>query len=362
MQTQTREAIQRLPAYSMGVQSIDNVERIIQLGQNELGIAASPAAVEAVRQLAGELPRYPNMDHVSLRQAIADIHGLSTKHIACGAGSMELMGLLATIYCEAGVEVIVSQYGYKFFQLQCSVAGANLVIVPEPEMCADIDAIAAAVTERTRLVFVVNPNNPTGSTLAAGSLLRLRDAIPENVLIIIDAAYAEFADIATYDNGFNLVDEGKNLAILRTFSKAYGLAGSRIGWIYAAEDVIQTIANVRAPNSVTTQALAAAEAAMRDQTHLANVVAEVIELREDLRLKIMGLGLQVYASGGNFLLVRFNSEGQASRVFQQLLQLGIIVRPMGSYELSDCLRISIGSREEMAVFWQQFVKTSQASN
>ena len=358
MPTKTRDSIQGLPVYSMGVQSTDKAERIIQLGQNELGVAASSAATEAVRQLAGELPRYPDMDHHNLRQAIAEVHELNADRIACGAGSMELMGLLATIFCEAGVEVVVSQYGYKFFQIQCSVAGAELVIIPEPEMCADIDAIAAAVNERTKIIFLVNPNNPTGATLPKNTLTRLRRTVPDNVLIILDGAYAEFANQEDYDHGLELVDSGENIAILRTFSKAYGLAGSRIGWLYAPDYVIQAIASIRSPNSITTQALAAAEAAMHDQSHLDNVVTEVIELRETLRTKILGLGLQVYPSGGNFLLVRFESEAQADNVFQQLLQTGIIVRPMGSYSLNDCLRISIGSKEEMGVFWERFKSIS----
>jgi len=355
MSTPMRETINRLPAYSMGVQAVDNVERIIQLGQNELGVPSSPAAVEAIKNCIDELPRYSDMNHVLLRQAIAGVQGISTEKIACGSGSMELMNLLATIYCEPGVEVVLSQYGYKFFQVLCSVAGAELVIIPEPDMIADLDAIAAAVTERTRMVFVVNPNNPTGATLPAGSLRRLRESIRDDVLIIADSAYADFADPEVYETGFDLVDEGKNIAILRTLSKAYGLAGSRVGWIYAPNEVIQAIAKVRTPNSITTQALAAAEAAMRDQDHLQRVVAEVIELRDELRTKILGLGLEVYPSGGNFLLVRFNSVEQANDVYQGLLQAGIIVRPMGSYELHDCLRVTIGSSEEMGVFWERFV-------
>ncbi len=349
MPTTPRESISRLPSYTMAPMSVPGVNRIIQLGQNELGIAPSPAAVEVVKRLAGELPRYPDMEHSSLRRAIADVHGLNVENIACGAGSMELMGLLATIYCEKGVEVIVSQFGYKFFQIQCAVAGADMIIVPEPDMCADIDAIAAAVTDATRLVFVVNPNNPTGTTLARVSLRRLRDAIPDNILIILDGAYAEFADPGNYDNGFDLVDAGANIVVLRTFSKAYGLAGLRVGWLYGPADVIQAIANVRAPNSVTTQGLAAAEAAVRDQSYLSKVVDEIIELRENSRATLQSIGLQVYPSGGNFLLVRFTSTEQANTICEKLLQVGIIVRPMDSYGLSDCLRITIGSRDEMSV-------------
>ncbi len=355
MTTPMREAINRLPAYSMGVQDVNSVERVIQLGQNELGVPASPAAIAAIQKCSHQLPRYSDMDHVLLRKAIADVQGLDASRIACGSGSMELMNLLATIYCEPGVEVILSQYGYMFFQVLCSVAGANLVIIQEPEMIADLDAIAAAVTEHTRLVFVVNPNNPTGATLETGSLRRLRDSIPDEVLIIVDCAYADFADADNYENGFDLVDEGNNMVILRTLSKAYGLAGSRVGWIYAPDEVIQAIAKVRTPNSITTQALAAAEAAIRDQTHLQRVVAEVIELREDLRAKILELGLEVYPSGGNFLLVRFHNAEQADDVYQGLLRSGIIVRPMGSYQLHDCLRVTIGSSEEMEIFWQRFV-------
>lgn len=349
MSTTTRDSIKRLPGYTMAPMSVPGVDNVIQLGQNELGIAPSPAAVEAVKQLAGELPRYPDMEHVALRRAIAEVHGLNIENIACGAGSMELMGLLASIYCEQGVEVIVSQFGYKFFQLQCTVAGADLIIVPEPDFCADIDAIADAVTDATRLVFVVNPNNPTGATLARGSLQKLREAIPDRVLIILDGAYAEFADTADYENGFDLVDAGANIVVLRTFSKAYGLAGLRVGWLYGPADVIESIARVRAPNSITTQGLAAAEAAVRDQTYLSAVVDEIVDLRETFCRSMESLRLQVYPSGGNFLLIRFNSVEQAETISEKLLQAGIIVRPMGSYDLSDCLRITIGSREEMKV-------------
>ena len=225
-----------------------------------------------------------------------------------------------------------------------------MIIVPEPDMCADIDAIAATVTDATRLVFVVNPNNPTGTTLVRGSLKRLRAAIPDNVLIILDGAYAEFADPGNYENGFDLVDAGANIVVLRTFSKAYGLAGLRVGWLYGPSDVIQAIASVRSPSSITTQALAAAEAAVQDQAYLSKVVSEIIELREKSRAALQSLRLQAYPSGGNFLLVRFASTEQANAICQKLLQVGIIVRPMDSYGLSDCLRITIGSRDEMEIF------------
>ena len=349
MTTKTREAVNRLPGYIMAEQDIPGVERIIQLGQNELALSPSPNAIEAVRQTASALSRYPDIAHVKLRRAIGEVHGLNFDQIACGAGSLELLGLLANIYCEDGVDVVVSQFGYKFFQVQCTVAGSTVIVVPEPDLKADIDAIIAATTPRTRIVFIVTPNNPTGTSLASGDLRRLRHSLSKEILLVVDGAYAEFADGTEYDSGFDLVDSGENIVVTRTFSKAYGLAGMRVGWLYGPGGVVEAIAKVRAPNSITTQSLAAAEAAMHDQTHLEKVIDEIIELRESFREKMQKLALQVLPSDGNFVLVRFANADQAKTVYDGLLEVGIIVRPMGSYELPDCLRVTIGTREEMEI-------------
>ena len=356
MSTKTREAVDRLPGYIMAAQDIPGVDRIIQLGQNELALAPSPNAIEAVRETASALSRYPDIAHVNLRQAIADVHGLKFDQIACGAGSLELLGLLATIYCEAGVDVVVSQYGYKFFQVQSTVAGANVIIVPEPDLKADIDGIVNAVTEQTRIVFIVTPNNPTGISLAFGELKQLRDGLRDDILLVVDGAYAEFSDATQYESGFDLVDAGENIVVMRTFSKAYGLAGMRVGWCYGPQDVVDAIAKVRSPNSITTQSLAAAEAAMRDQAHLAQVTREIIELRENFRRKMQALGLQALPSDGNFVLLGFADEARAKAVYEGLLEVGVIVRPMGSYDLSDCLRVTIGTREEMAILQARMIE------
>lgn len=350
MTTPPRAAIAKLPSYVLAEQSVPGVKRIIQLGQNELGIDPSPMAVEAVRRSAGCLTRYPDPDHGALRRAIAEAHGLNPERVLCGAGSMEIMGLLATVYCEAGAEVVVSQFGYKYFQVQCAIAGAEVQIVPEPAMRADIDAIAAAVTGRTRTVFVVDPNNPTGARLEAGGLRRLRGLLPERVLLVVDGAYAEFVTDTSHETGFGLVDAGANLVVLRTFSKAYGLAGLRVGWAYAPDDVVEALSRARAPNSVTTQGLAAAEAAIKDTRHLAAVTAEVIRLRDSLQETAQSLGLTALPSDGNFLLLRCPEGGPAAAndLYQGLRRSGIIVRPMQAYGLADCLRITIGSANEMA--------------
>ena len=349
MPTQRRQVIDHLPAYELAANSVPAGVRLIQLGQNELGIAPSPRAVEAIRRSAGQITRYPDTDHVELRQAIADVNGLNSNLITCGAGSMELMGLLTTAYAQPGCEVIVSEYGYKYFRVQCAIAGASVKVVPETNMRADVEAMARAVSEQTRLVFLVDPNNPTGWRMPPGSIAKLRRALPPEVLLIVDGAYADFIVDMQHENGFALVDNGDNVAVLRTFSKAYGLAGVRVGWLYAPTDVIDTVNRIRPPNSISTHSLAAAQAAVRDTDHVAGVVREVNRTRDAFCKRISALGLGVSPSAANFVLVHFDPESQrsASRIYAALLSQGLIVRPMQSYDLPDSLRVTVGSSEEM---------------
>ena len=350
MPTPARPAIAGLPAYALADRDVPGVERIIRLGQNELGVAPSPLAVEAAARATGSLNRYPDPEHGRLRRSIAAVHGLRPERIACGAGSMELMGLLATAYCESGVDVVVSRYGYKYFELQCAIAGAALRVAPESCRRIDVDAILDTVTPRTRLVYVVNPNNPTGTCLEAGDLARLRGCLPERVMLVVDAAYAEFAAGPEYETGIDLAESGHNVVVLRTFSKAYGLAGLRVGWMYAPGEVIGAIGRIRPPNGITAAGLEAAEAALGDRPHLDRTVEEVVRLREAFRRHVRGLGLETDPSRANFVLVRFPRGGplDAGNTFEQLKRAGIIVRPVGGYGLADCLRVTIGSADEMA--------------
>ena len=349
MPTPFRKVLHGLPSYEFAVQDVPGVECVIQLGQNELGVPPSPRAIEAAARATGDLNRYPDLGHGRLRLAIAQSHGLHPENIACGAGSVELMGLLATVYCEPGVEVVVSRFGYRYFQLQCAVAGAALRVAPESERRVDVDAVLDAVTDRTRLVYVVNPGNPTGTCLEDGGLARLRDRLPEQVLLVVDAAYAEFAAGAGYEAGFDLVDGGRNVVVLRTFSKAYGLAGLRVGWMYAPVGVIDAVGRVRPPNTITSAGLAAAEAALGDREHFEHVVGEVVRLRESFCGHVRALGLEAGPSHGNFVLVRFPEGGllDAGEACERLKSAGILVRPAGGYGLADCLRVTIGSAEEM---------------
>lgn len=351
MTTYPRTQIESLPPYSLADVNLPGCERVVQLAQNELAIAPSPEAIRAAADSLNEMNRYSDNDHFRLREAIGAAYNLNPGQVLCGAGSMELMGLITNAYCENGVEVVVSQYGYKFFQVLCSIAGATLRIVLEPEMQVDIDAIVAAVSGNTGIVFIVNPGNPTGSRLPPGAVRELRARIPPRVMLILDCAYAEFAEGPDFESGFDLVDAGENLVVLRTFSKAYGLAGMRVGWCYAPADVIETILKMRPPNSITTPSLAAAEAAMQDRDHLEQVCTEIAELRQEFSELALSLGLRVLPSAANFVL--FGCPGgdpmPAAELDAKLRQNGIILRPMGSYDLPEHLRITIGSREEMQI-------------
>ncbi|MDA0220439.1 MAG: histidinol-phosphate transaminase [Proteobacteria bacterium] len=354
MTTPLRAAIAALPDYSYAPREVPGVARVIQLGQNELGVPPSPLALAALGDPSHHVNRYADDGHDALRAAIGRVHGLDPKRIMVGSGSMELMSVLAQTYCEPGAEVVVSQYGYKWFQVQCAINGATIVSVPEPEMVADIDGLLAAVTPATRLLFLVNPNNPTGALLPVAEVERLAAALPPHVLLLLDCAYVEFAPAEHGALGGRLVDGGGNVVMLRTLSKAYGLAGLRVGWMYGPEPVIAAMGKVRIPGSVPTPCLAAAAAAVVDQAHMVRVRDGVIALREEMRAEAASLGMEALPSAGNFVLLRLpggNRPG-AGEVVAALLERGIVVRAMGSYRLDDCLRISIGTAEEMALLRQ----------
>lgn len=356
MTTPARAEIDHLPEYSLPDLDSPGCERVVQLAQNELAIAPSPAALRAASAALDTMNLYPEGE-AGLRRAIAEVHGLDPSRLLTGAGSLELMGLLASAYCERDTRVVVSQYGYKFFQVLCAAAGATLRVVPEPGMRVDVDAIAAAVEDATRLVFVVNPGNPTGACLPAGAVRELRAGIPSRVMLIVDCAYAEFAEQQEgFESAFDLVDNGENLVVLRTFSKAYGLAGMRVGWAYAPPDVVSTIQKIRPPTSTASPSLAAAAAAMRDREHLRHVCTEIAELRRAFSEHARSLGLRVLPSSTNFVLFECPASLPltAAELDARLREHGVILRPMGSYDLPNHLRISIGSRTDMAFVSEVF--------
>ncbi|CAA7619808.1 Histidinol-phosphate aminotransferase [Candidatus Terasakiella magnetica] len=346
-----RPGIMDIRPYVGGESAIEGVSRIIKLSSNEGALGPSPKAVEAMRAMAGEIHRYPDGGAEELRQAIAERYGLDASRIVCGAGSDELLGILCRAYAGPGDEVLYSAHGFLMYAIAAKACGATPVTAPEVELTAHVDNLLAAVTPRTKILFLANPNNPTGTYLPASDVARLRAGLPEHVLLVIDAAYTEFVSRNDYTSGIELVEAGNNTVVCRTFSKMYALGGLRLGWAYGPENVAGVLNRVRNPFNVGSAALAAGLAAFNDTAY-----AELCKAHNDYWLpwiaeRITALGLAVVPSVCNFILVRFPTEAgkDAASADKFLRSKGVIVRAMGAYGLGDCLRITIGTGEENTI-------------
>jgi histidinol-phosphate aminotransferase len=288
---------------------------------------------------------YADSDWHDLRAAIAEVHGLAPARILCSAGSMELIQALALAYLGPGRRALSPAHGYLFFRTAAQLAGAEVDLAPETDLTVDVDALLTALRPETRVVFVANPGNPTGTRIGRAELVRLRDGLPDDVLLVIDEAYGEFADTLG-DAAFDLTERG-NTVVLRTFSKVYGLAGMRIGWGVFPMASAADLRKVQNPGSVSAVSLAAAAAAMRDQAYMRRVRDETAERRDRFAGSLRQLGLIVPTSHTNFVLIRFASAEAAQRANQALRARGVVLRPMGGYGLADCLRATIGSEDDM---------------
>jgi len=339
--------IAALAPYGLADLSAPPGKRLISLAQNESAMPPCPGAVEAAGAALADARLYPDPDWRELRAAIAGIHGLNPKLILCGCGSMELIGALAAAYLGSDDRALTTTYGYLFFRTATRLAGAEIDLAPEAELTVDVDALLSMVRPDTRIVFVANPGNPTGTRIARADLLRLRDGLPGDVLLIIDEAYGEFADVPG-EAMFDLAARG-NTVILRTFSKVYGLAGMRIGWGVFPPKIAEQLRKILNPNNITTASQAAAAAAMRDQAHMRSVRDETADRRDRFAAEMRGLGLGVPESHSNFALLRFASAEAARAADQALRAEGILMRPMGGYGLADCLRATIGTEADMQI-------------
>ncbi|MEX1110073.1 MAG: histidinol-phosphate transaminase [Dongiaceae bacterium] len=339
-----RPGILDVAAYVGGEHSLPGVNRVIRLASNENPLGPSEKAMAAYRDLASELHRYPDGGAAALRRALGAAYKIDPARIVCGAGSDELIGLLVRAYAGVGDEVLYSRHGFLMYAISARTVGAVPVAAPERDMHADIDALLAHVTPRTKIVFIANPNNPTGTWLPAGEIARLRRHLPENVLLVIDAAYAEYMVEPDYEPGIKLVESHENVVMTRTFSKIHGLASLRIGWAYCAPAIADILHRVRGPFNVSAPALAAAEAALADIAHVEHSRTHNAKWRQWFLEKLTALGFEAWPSGGNFLLVRFPDVDEAVR---HLNARGVIPRRMASYGLPDCLRITIGTGEDM---------------
>lgn len=346
---QPRPGVLSIPLYEAGKSQIKGLSRVMKLSSNEAALGPSPAAVTAYGTLATMMERYPASDGVELRAAIAEIHGLEADRIICGCGSDEMFGLLARAYAGPGDEVIHTEYAFSIFAIYAKSVGATPVAVKETELTANVDAILAAVTANTRIVFLANPNNPTGTYVAKGEVARLRAGLREDIVLVLDGAYAEFVDDADYESGLEFARTTPNTVATRTFSKIYGLAALRLGWAYGPKAIIQAMERLRAPFNVSKPAQVVGVVAVRDQAHIKKAQAHNSKWRKIALQRLRGMGLNVRESVGNFLLPEFPATaGRGAADADAFLQSkGIIVRRVDGYGLPNFLRITIGNDEEM---------------
>lgn len=343
-----RPGILDIAPYIGGEATVSGVARVIRLASNESALGPSPRAVEAYRAAAGEIFRYPDGASIGLRQALARRYGLDAQRIVCGTGSDELIGLLARCYAGPGDEVLYSRHGFLMYPIAAKAASATPVAVPEKDLTADVDGFLARVTPKTRVVFLANPNNPTGTFLSREDVARLHRGLPASTLLVIDSAYAEFVTRNDYEPGIELVEAAQNVVMLRTFSKIYALAGLRIGWGYFSAPVADVLNRVRGVFNINLPAQAAAIAALEDVSALDRAREHNDIWRPWLERELAALGLAVKPSVANFVLVRFPAAPKNSEsAFAFLKARGILTRQMVAYGLPEHLRITIGTEEEM---------------
>ena len=346
--------IQRLKAYDPGHDLVAFRRRVgatlVELGSNENSLGPSPRARAAILDELSGLFRYPDPLGGDLKRALAAQHGIAVEQILLGNGSHELLMQFGQVFAGPGVDVVASRYGFAVYALAAQAAGANLRLaesLPREHAMArghDPEALLAAVTSATRLLFFANPNNPTGTWFGTDALIHLLERIPEHVLVVVDEAYVEYVDAPELRSALELLPRFPNLIVARTFSKAYGLAGLRVGYAVAHPELIELMERVRESFNVNSLGLAAASAALADAEHLAWVRARNAEERAWLRSEFGRRGRFVHPSQTNFLLVEFGPE--TAKMEAALTTRGVVLRPMGGYGLGECLRITVGTRSE----------------
>ena len=318
--------------------------KIYKLSSNESPFSASQKAIAAYTAMATTLESYPDGSALALRETIAARYGLNPASIVCGAGSDELLMLLANAYLNTGDEAVYSQYGFLVYPIAISANGAKAVVASEVNHTTDVDAMLTCVNEKTKMVFLANPNNPTGTYLPFDEVKRLHAGLPKTTLLVLDAAYAEYVRRNDYESGIELVATSENVVMTRTFSKIHGLAGVRLGWAYCPAHVADVLNRIRGPFNVNTAAMHAGIAAMEDQAFVEAAVGHNEKWLEIMTAKLEALGLVVTPGVGNFLLVHFGSKS-AAEADAFLTDHGIILRRMDAYSLPNCLRMTIGSEE-----------------
>ena len=360
---QPKAAIQSLLSYRPSFGKVKE-GRLIRLSANEGALGASPHVQKALQTNAMVSHRYPEVQDQYLNAAIAERYGLDSSRILSSNGSDELISLITMAYLESGDEVVMSQYAFLVIPQATRIAGGTVVRANDVDMVANVDNLLAAVTEKTKIVFLVNPNNPTGTMISMDEVRRLHNHLPSHVLLVLDWAYAEYLDQSFSDEAARMVESAENIVMTRTFSKLHGLAGLRLGWAYCSPELLTTLASIRGPFSVNQIAFRAGIAAVQDTEFQAKSVAHNDKWIAYMVPFLAQLGLEVIPSSTNFILFRFDpaagpSAQEASDFFAEQ---NILLRTMDPYGLGDCLRMSIGTDEEMAFVKEAFLRLLQPAH
>ena len=342
-----KKYLNAIKAYKGGLSKIEGVDKIFKLSSNENPFGPSSNAILEYEKIANDLGLYPDSSNSELKLAISHKYKIDSDRIICGCGSDEILHLLARVYLDEGNQGLVSENAFAVYPLAIQSSGATVVRAKEEDFQPNIDNFISSLTDETKIIYIANPNNPTGSYINFDEIKRLYNSISDDVLLVIDAAYSEYVEENDYSIGFDLAKESENIVITKTFSKAFGLAGLRVGWAYCPKKIAERLDILKVPFSVNTAAQMAAISALKDDEHINFSVEHNSKWKNILKDSFTNIGLIVYPSQCNFLLVEFvdSFKVSAKEAYQILCSKGIIVREMEEYNLPNCLRISIGEEE-----------------
>ncbi|MCQ2913914.1 MAG: histidinol-phosphate transaminase [Alphaproteobacteria bacterium] len=342
------DTIMEISPYVGGTSKLPGFDKVVKLSSNEGAFGVNPNVVEAIRSHAELMFRYPDGSSQELREAIAKVHNLDKDKILCGTGSDNVIDIICEAFSKDGDDVIMTQYGFSMYRVCAKGNGANVIEVPEKNYTVDLDAVLSAITNKTKIIFITNPGNPTGTYLPKKDLYDFCKKVPSNILIVLDSAYAEYVPCEDYTAGAEFVEEFNNVIMLRTFSKIYALGGLRIGWSYASKEIIDVFNRIRAPFNVNTMAQYAGVVAMQDREFVKKCFEHNKKWQKKFPEELSKIGLNCTPTVANFVLVHFPKTGKTSEKCDEFLkQHGYIVRRVLAYGLKDELRITIGNEEEM---------------
>ena len=341
---QPNDGVLDMPAYVGGREAVEGIASPHKLSANENPLGASPKALAAVQALS-DPSLYPDGHATQLREKLAEMNNIRAENIICGNGSDEILHLLAQAYLGHGDEVLHTSHAFLIYKLTSRASGATPIAVAEKQLTADVDALLAAVTAKTKMVFLANPNNPTGTMVSGDDLVRLHAGLPASTLLVIDGAYAEYIDPSVYPAAFDMVEAHNNVVTTRTFSKAYGLAALRLGWGYFPPAIADALNRVRGPFNINSAALAAGVAALDDAAHIEKSRAHNAQWRDWLVQQISGLGFATKGGQANFVLIEFADEKTALAAEAFMSAQGVIPRDLVAYGLPHALRLSVGTED-----------------